>query len=304
MEREPAVYFRKIFFSADHAATMVNRVEINGTNESHGHDFFEIALAANGNGAHVSANGERALSGGDVVIIRPGAWHGFIHCDKLVIYNCCFDPQLLQRELGWLREDAALNFLLWTGPYEADRRGVLVVRLFANRLVECLNQLETLRDVQDSPRRAETLGRLLIFLDSLVRAIEELKVLNQQTRLLHPAVLDTMRLLESQIEQSWSLGELAARSHLDPSYLVRLFKSEIGLTPIAHLNRCRLERAAGQLLHTLLPVAEVAAQVGWYDANLFARRFRAAYGMSPSEYRKRFGERAKALHPDRDILAA
>lgn len=289
MESEPAVYSRKAFFTADHAATMVNRVELNGETPPHGHDFFEIALAAGGSGGHTSASGKHALNKGNLAIIRPGTWHGFTHCSELVIHNCCFDQHLLQRELSWLREDAGLNFLLWTGPYAADRRGVLVVRLRDNRLAACLDDLEALREVQDSPRRTETIGRLLVFLDHLAQSVEALNVLNQENRLLHPAVLETMRLLESQVGHPWTLRELAARSHLDPSYLVRLFKLEIGLAPIAYLNRCRVEQAAGLLLHTLLPVSEVAAQVGWFDPNLFSRRFRAAYGMSPSEYRKRFG---------------
>jgi AraC family transcriptional regulator, L-rhamnose operon transcriptional activator RhaR len=289
MGSEPAIYSRKAIFTADHAATMVNRVEVNGDNDLHGHDFFEIALAAGGSGKHVSATGEYTLEEGTVVFIRPGAWHGYKHCDRLIIHNCCFDQHLLLRELSWLREDTALNFLLWTGPYAADRKGVMVLHLLENRLADCLSQLEFLRQVQDMPGQVETIGRLLIFLNCLSGAINTLKDRSQQTRLYHPAVLETMRVLESNIGQPWALRELAARSHLAPSYLVRLFKAEIGLTPIAYLNRCRVERAAGLLLHTLHPIAEIAAQVGWYDPNLFARRFRAAYRMSPSEYRNQFG---------------
>lgn len=292
MENERALLARKTLFASDHAATMVNRYDLYGENTPHGHDFFEIALSAGGKGRHVSASGEQMLNEGEVIIVRPGAWHGYMECSGLIIYNCCFDQNLLQRELSWLREDSALNYLMWTGPYASDRRGVLVVRLQAGCLNGCLEQLQALGDVQDSPRRAETLGRLLIFLDSLSRTVEECGVLHRQAQHIHPAVIETMHLIESQISRDWSLTDLGTHCHLNPSYLVRLFKADVGLSPIAYLNRCRLERAAGLMLHTVLPVAEVAAQLGWFDPNLFARRFRAAYGMSPSEYRKRFGGKA------------
>lgn len=290
MQREHPLFARKTLFLSDHAAALVNRYDLRANIELHGHDFFEIALAAGGAGRHLSASGEQSIGEGEAIIVRPGAWHGYVECAGLTIYNCCFDQSLLQRELSWLREETALNYLLWTGPYSSDRRGVMVVRLRAGSLQTCLDNLLAVGKVQNSPHRAETLGRLLLFLDGLSRAVTDWDALHRQPLHVHPAVIETMRLLEGQIGKEWTLSELGARCHLNPSYLVRLFKADVGFSPIAYLNRCRLERAAGLLLHTLQPVAEVAAQVGWFDPNLFARRFRAAYGMSPSEYRRRFGE--------------
>ena len=268
---------------------MVNCCDVDADIAPHGHSFFEIALTTGGTGGHISVGGEQMLDKGNLIIIRPGAWHGYTHCNHLIVHNCCFDHQLLQREMSWLREDGILNFLLWTGPYLDDRRGIMVVRLCPDDLPEILNLWQTLGKVQNSTRRMETLGHLLLLLDKLTRSVEELDSLKNQTLNFHPAVMETMLLLENQIAQEWSLADLARRCHLSSSYLVRLFKSQIGLAPIAYLNRYRLERAVGLLLHTELPVAEVAAQVGWYDPNLFARRFRAAHGMSPRSYRHSFG---------------
>ena len=287
--QSPIFYAKKDYFSGAHAVTMVNCYEVNDGVAPHGHEFFEIALASAGCGRHISANGLQILGPGNLIIIRPGAWHGYIHCDRLVVHNCGFDQQLLRNELGWLREDVLMNFLLWTGPYLKNRRGVMIVRVREESLRECLEHWESLSQVQNLPRRAETLGRFLILIDSLARSVQEIDILRQQPQPLHPAVLEAFHLLETQIERDWSLGELAETIHLNPSYLVRLFRAGMGLSPIAYLNRCRLERATELLLHTSLPIAEVAAQVGWYDPNLFARRFRIAYGMSPSEYRKHFG---------------
>ena len=290
MTTEPTLYTIKDKFAGGQAATLVNWFDIDYDIEPHGHDFFEIALASSGIGRHTSANGVQMLNKGNLIIIRPGAWHGYIDCRNLIVHNCCFDQKIFQREISWLREDILMNFLLWTGPYMADRRGVLIVSLRDNDLEECLVHWNALNQIQDFSRRAETIGRLILFLESLVRSVEGLDYLKQQTRPIHPAVLESVHLLESQIDQPWSLKNLTEKVHLNPSYLVRLFKAEIGLSPIAYLNNCRLERSAGLLL-TPMPVSEVAAQVGWFDPSLFARRFRQAYGMSPSEYRNRFGKR-------------
>jgi AraC family L-rhamnose operon transcriptional activator RhaR len=94
-----------------------------------------------------------------------------------------------------------------------------------------------------------------------------------------------MQLMEGDVAHDWSLGEIAAQLRLDRSHLIRLFRRCTGLTPMLWLARCRGERAAVRLLTSDEPVAAIGRRVGWQDANYFARRFRALFGLSPSEYR-------------------
>ncbi|WP_218038136.1 helix-turn-helix transcriptional regulator [Acrocarpospora pleiomorpha] len=86
----------------------------------------------------------------------------------------------------------------------------------------------------------------------------------------------------------WTLTELSEHLHLAPGYLVRLFKNETGLPPMAYLTRQRVETAAALLLHTEEPVAHIGESVGWSDQNYFARRFKTHFGLSPTSYRNRF----------------
>nr|WP_238351575.1 AraC family transcriptional regulator [Kribbella shirazensis] len=104
----------------------------------------------------------------------------------------------------------------------------------------------------------------------------------------HPAVQHAMRLMEAGLDEPWTLEGLAARVNLAPGYLVRLFGSSVGMSPIAYLNRIRAERAAGLLIETELPVSTIGATVGWHDPSHATRRFRSAFGLSPSQYRSAF----------------
>jgi AraC family L-rhamnose operon transcriptional activator RhaR len=110
-----------------------------------------------------------------------------------------------------------------------------------------------------TPSAVASLGRL-------ARAVAaEPGRLAEPTDRIHPAVVQAMRLLDSQPNHRWTLRELADQLHLSPSYLLRLFKSSTSMPPMAYLARRRVETAAGLLLDTTQPVTQIGRSVGWPD---------------------------------------
>jgi AraC family L-rhamnose operon transcriptional activator RhaR len=270
-----------------------------GLHPEHTHSFVEIAVMIGGKGVHRSLAGPQPLSVGDVVLLRPGVWHGYDECARLEMYNCCFSVELLRRELAWTQEDPLLGYLLWTGPYAMQRRGLLTARLDGETLRECMTHLDALDRLRFRPigmHRGDIIGRLSLFLSCLARAVatdrdEQVEPVGPT----HPAVVRAMRRMEANPAHKWTLTELADEMHLAPGYLVRLFKSATGLPPIAYLARYRVETAATLLLHTDEPVTQIAQSVGLPDQNYFARRFRAHYGLSATAYRARFSHGAATM---------
>ncbi len=124
------------------------------SNPLHTHTFVEIAFAIGGSGAHHCVAGRRELSAGDVILLRPGVWHGYEDCRRPELYNCCFSSELLRRELSWTREDPLLGYLLWTGPYATLGRGVLAFSLPPHAYEACMTHLEALAALREcSPDR-------------------------------------------------------------------------------------------------------------------------------------------------------
>ncbi|WP_433383995.1 AraC family transcriptional regulator [Actinoplanes sp. CA-142083] len=254
----------------------------------HTHSFMEIAVVMGGVGAQRSLAGRKELEVGDVLVLRPGVWHGYEDCRGLDLFNCCFSTDLLRRELAWTREDPQLGHLLWTGPYAEQRRGILSSRIPGDAFGECVEHLERLHDLRGvslSTHRGDVIGRLTLFLSCLARSVFPAGSTSSAT---HPAVLEAMRMMEERPAYHWTLSSLAAELHLAPGYLVRLFKSATGLPPMAYLSRHRVELAATRLLHTDQPINRIGESVGWPDQNYFARRFKSHYGLSASTYRARF----------------
>jgi AraC-like DNA-binding protein len=264
----------------------------------HTHSFFEVAVVTGGHGVHRSLGGRDELSAGDVVLLRPGVWHGYEDCRDLALYNCCFSADLMRRELAWTREDPLLGYLLWTGPFSGQRRGVLTTHLASTALADALGHLQELEELWQLPinlHRGDIVGRLSLFLSCVARSVSGIGHDNET----HPAVLSAMRMMESQPAHQWTLAELAEKLHLAPGYLVRLFKSATGLPPKAYLSRHRVELAADLLLHTDQSISRIGESVGWPDQNYFARRFKSHYGLTASEYRNLFTH-AVGRSPRRD----
>ena len=93
-------------------------------------------------------------------------------------------------------------------------------------------------------------------------------------------------LLEGSFHRKLGLREMSKTVNLSPWRLAHLFKSETGMSPQRYLTLVRLQRARHQLESTFLSIQEIGAAVGIPNPSQFTRSFKAAYGMTPIEYRK------------------
>lgn len=84
------------------------------------------------------------------------------------------------------------------------------------------------------------------------------------------------------------LAELAAAAAFSPFHFHRIFAALVGETPAEHVRRLRLEKAANRLLyHPDKPVTDIALETGFASPSAFSRDFRARFGSSPSDFRRR-----------------
>ena len=82
--------------------------------------------------------------------------------------------------------------------------------------------------------------------------------------------------------------EMIRRSKLAERTFKRRFVTATGLTPIAYVQRLRIEDAKRRLERTDASVDEISWRVGYEDAAFFRRLFKRITGLAPGAYRKRF----------------
>lgn len=94
--------------------------------------------------------------------------------------------------------------------------------------------------------------------------------------------------LDHSYAQTITMQSISEELEAPVSRIVSLFQKEVGITPLAYLNRLRMQHAAHSLAHSKMPIHEVAASVGIMDANYFVKRFKAEFHETPSEYRAKY----------------
>jgi transcriptional regulator GlxA family with amidase domain len=75
----------------------------------------------------------------------------------------------------------------------------------------------------------------------------------------------------------------------------RRFTQAVGMSPLEYVHTLRLEEAKQMLESGGQPVEAIAVDVGYQDASFFNRLFRRRVGLTPAQYRRRFGTLARQL---------
>ncbi len=120
------------------------------------------------------------------------------------------------------------------------------------------------------------------------------------------AVGDVVQLLRRQPEAARSLGDMADMVALSPSHFCRVFRSIVGIPPIAFQGALRLDLAKRLLLTTPLSITEICFAVGYDSPGTFTARFSRLVGLPPRSLRKlaRTGREVRHITPQPSIPRA
>lgn len=269
-------------------------VHESGNEEKHDHNFLEIVTIMGGSAEHRSDQGNQPLSAGDVIVLQPGIWHGYYKCKKLHIYNCCIGADIVKNHLAWTIQEPAIGLFL-AGPWAADGQAKSLIFHAAQQPLRrgcgILSDLDAYLAASAIPHTARVISGLLLFLDILAyEYVKRNPAAMVAGRTTPQRVVEAIRILETDLARPWTREMLAQRVYTDPAHLGRQFKTTTGLSPMHYLTKLRAERAADLLLRTGEQISTIAEIVGWPDAFHFARRFKAYWGLSATEYRNQ-------LHP-------
>lgn len=109
---------------------------------------------------------------------------------------------------------------------------------------------------------------------------------------------DKIREIEAFIDDHYAeplaVDELAARANMSTRNFIRRFKAATGRLPGNYVQTRRITVAKEMLELGGRSVQTIMRAVGYEDANSFRSLFKRYTGMSPGEYRQKFGRRSQA----------
>lgn len=256
--------------------------------EPHTHEFCELAVIVKGRCGYRTRHRTVELEPGSVTVVRPGEWHAYDVADPVDVFNVYVGTELLTREFAWVREHPALVELWWRGgeldrPLDPDA---------LQRVLGWLRQVSHRRRAQDQVGAVQLRSLLDCVLCELVPPTQPGHGCGVLGSGLSAPVMGVLALMEDDPARAWSVTDLAGAVAVSPSHLHRLFRQELGSSPVAWLSRTRAEQMASRLTAGRESVGVIGSAVGWDDPNYAARRFRAVFGISPSGYRERYAGRS------------
>jgi transcriptional regulator GlxA family with amidase domain len=107
------------------------------------------------------------------------------------------------------------------------------------------------------------------------------------------AILKVQHWLLAKGARAVSIADMAREAGLEERTFLRRFKAATGVKPTEYAQCVRMEKARELLQFTKRPIDQVAWSVGYEDSTAFRRVFNRLVGLSPGDYRRRFGTEAE-----------
>lgn len=85
-----------------------------------------------------------------------------------------------------------------------------------------------------------------------------------------------------------NIDNIAANAGFCTDYFNRIFCAHTGFNAMEYLRFTRIKNAAQQIRFTEKSILDIALDCGYENHESFSRAFRKQYGMSPTEYRKKY----------------
>jgi len=273
------VYYPCVYHTAIGQDRAVGQAEML---RAHRHDLYQVVVYTQGNGACVVNKEKVKAVPGRVVLISPGQWHDVVtHQNSTVYSEVTFSFESTTEQVLTVSFKRLLQ--LYTGvpmelsPYHLGTNEV------SHRLNAMVLQLTDQANSDDRITNYCIQQGLARILDWIVWSCTSF---HESTQKLETRLAKVKRFLESNYAQSLTVEQIADIAGLSKGYLFRAFREAYGLPPMAYHKQLRIEAAKTLLRSTALRCYEVGLRCGYKNIPLFHRMFKAATGVTTSQFRK------------------
>lgn len=233
---------------------------------SHIHNSFELIYFISGDATHIIEDRKYKLKGGDLILIRPARYH-YIQIDSPAVYER-YDILFSGRDIGSEELIGALE------RYE-------VLNISRNKIAtDIMKKMDYYCERLTETDFSQVLPLLLkeLFYNLRIEKNRE----RTEYSVLSPLISDALKYINGNLFTVKSVGEIAESLFITESYLYRLFKTELKVSPKKYINEKRLLCAKNLIASGKKPT-EIYSSIGFGDYTSFYRNYVAYFGNSPSQ---------------------
>jgi AraC-like DNA-binding protein len=237
----------------------------------HAHSTFSIGAVTGGHSTYLNGRTLEPVGAGAVVVINPEVAHA---CNPA--NDAPWAYRMFYLDVDWLaRLQQELGFNANRGFREFEQTLSLRPDLFAG-----LNQLYALltSSHEDTLRKASA---ITAYFSTLQQTLNPAPGIQREP---NHRLARAAEYIDDNYTRTLKLEEICAAADLSPSYLIRAFRQQYGMTPHAYLVNRRIEFSRAQLRRGRA-IAEVAADAGFADQAHLQRAFRQFVAATPGQYR-------------------
>jgi AraC-like DNA-binding protein len=252
----------------------------------HIHPLLEIGVITSGAVLLQTVKEEYVLHPGDVFIGRPFEAHAGSSQQSegpAEWILCLFAASIFQRI------PSGVQFM---APFYASNGLCPVMPASSSHAQAILNLAKRAVTLEDS-RIAAWQAKQFIILASILEHIYDFQAeatkLPAINHLLSFRMLQVIEHIMKHYVEPLSMSELSSIAGLGKTQFSQNFKKITSLSPNAFINRLRIHKAMSLLLHTDLPILEIAFDCGFSTLSAFNKNFKAQVLHAPSKYRQRKG---------------
>lgn len=245
-------------------------------------NHIELFLFLGGDVEFFSKKADFRLHPGDLVIIPNGVWHrAYTRSTKT------YDRLFINIKVTKIQElSTAQTHLMDCFINLPPRWDVNVIKLsqpevdqFTNlchQVITCLTRNDYGKDVQLNILQAQ----ILLLANQAASGKKVGEPHGQPSRL--QQLLDY---IDDNLDGNLHLNHLAKLFYLNPDYLNRYFRREIGLSLHSYIQQLRIDRARRMLLMGA-SITDTATACGYQNYSSFIRAFSKTVGMTPAKFRR------------------
>ena len=152
---------------------------------------------------------------------------------------------------------------------------------------DLLNVFQAIERESYRPNCAETANLLALALVSKVCTMFETHGLPRREKV--PSLSSRAKdFIDAHYTENIKLEDIARAVYTNVYNLSKVFKAEIGISPMKYVILRRMGEAQNLLINTDMTITRIALSVGYNNSNYFQNVFKDFMQMTPKEYRKRW----------------